>query len=333
MTAKNSIKRGVSLYSYQEEFFLRKMSLEDCISASAKMGALGIESIGEQMMPGFPNLGDAFYDQWHAWMDKYGTTPTCHDMFLDTKMFKGRLMTDEEMLGSVIRDLKHANRLGATTMRCIVNTPPHIIEMAVPYAEQYNVRIGIEIHAPFNFDHDWIKQHLDVVEKIDSDYLGIIPDMGIFEKRFPRVRSDRYIRQGAHPQIIQYISEVYARHDGAANLQDEVRAMGGNELDLAMARDLSHMTFVNPRRLLEFMPRIIHIHGKFNEMLEDYTEYSIPYHEVIAVLIEGGYTGYLSSEYEGNRHIQDAFAVDSVEQVRRQQEMFKHLLGEASEQE
>ena len=45
--------------------------------------------------------------------------------------------------------------------------------------------------------------------------------------------------------------------------------------------------------------------------------------------IEGGYDGYLSSEYEGNRHIQDAFEVDSVEQVRRQQEMFKRLLGEA----
>ena len=39
-------------------------------------------------------------------------------------------------------------------------------------------------------------------------------------------------------------------------------------------------------------------------------------------------SGYLSSEYEGNRHIQDVYEVDSVEQVRRQQEMFKKLLGE-----
>ena len=90
MTQPNTIKRGVSLYSFQEEYFLRKMSLEDCIAAAAKMGALGIESIAEQMMPGFPNLSDAFYDQWHGWMAKYGTTPTCHDMFLDTKKFKGR---------------------------------------------------------------------------------------------------------------------------------------------------------------------------------------------------------------------------------------------------
>lgn len=63
-------------------------------------------------------------------------------------------------------------------------------------------------------------------------------------------------------------------------------------------------------------------------MQDDYTEYSIPYEQIIPLLIEGGYDGYLSSEYEGNRHIQDAFPMDSVEQVRRQHVMFKRLLGE-----
>ena len=177
----SSIKRGVSLYSFQEEYFLRKMTLEDCIAASAKMGALGIESIGEQMMPGFPDLSEAFYDRWHGWMAQYGTTPTCHDMFLDTKKYKGRLMTEEEMLQSVIRDLKHANKLGCTVMRCIVNTPPGIMAKAAPYAEQYNVRMGIEIHAPFNFDHEWIQRHLETDAKVGSPYLGILPDMGILK--------------------------------------------------------------------------------------------------------------------------------------------------------
>ena len=329
MVKKHNIKRGVSLYSYQEEFFLREMTLEDCIAASAKMGALGIESIAEQMMPGFPHLSDAFYAQWHDWMQQYGTTPTCHDMFLDIKQFKGRLMTDDEMLASVVRDIKHANRLGCTVIRVIVNTPPEIMAKAAPYAEQYNVRLGLEIHAPFNFEHEWIQRHLDTIYKVGSPYLGIVPDMGIFEKRFPRVRSNRYIRRGAHPHIVQYISEVYARHEGFDRLLEDVKKMGANELDLAMANDIQHMTYVNPRRLLDYMPVIFHIHAKFNEMLEDYTEYSIPYEDVIPVLIEGGYSGYLSSEYEGNRHIQDAFEVDSVEQVRRQQVMLSRLLGEA----
>ena len=329
MAKNNQIKRGVSLYSFQEEFFLRKMTLEDCIAACAKMGANGIETIAEQMMPGFPHLSDAFYDQWHDWMDQYGVTPTCHDMFLDTKRYKGRLMTDEEMLESVIRDLKHANRLGCTVIRVIVNTPPHIMEKAAPYAEQYNVRMGVEIHAPYHFDHEWIQRHYEVMERVGSPYLGFVPDMGTYEKRFPRVRSDRYIRRGAKPEIVQTIQEAYERHEDLGKLPETVKKMGGGELELAMASDVTRIIFDDPRRLLDFMPRIFHIHAKFYEMLDSGREYSIPYEDVIPVLIEGGYQGYLSSEYEGNRHIQDAFEVDSVEQVRRQQEMFKRLLGEA----
>ena len=83
--------------------------------------------------------------------------------------------------------------------------------------------------------------------------------------------------------------------------------------------------------MLEHMALIGHIQAKFYEMTEDEVEYSIPYDEIVPVLIEGGFDGYLSSEYEGNRHIQDAFPVDSVEQVRRQHAMFARLLGETKE--
>lgn len=329
MSNRNTIKRGVSLYSFQEEYFLRKMTLEDCIATAAELGARGIEVIGEQMMPGFPKLPDAFFEQWHSWMEKYGTTPVCHDMFLDMKRFKDRLMTEEEMLESVIRDLQFANRLGCTVIRVIVNTPPEIMAKSAPYAEQYNVKMGLEIHSPFNFDHEWIQRHLQVMEQVGSAYLGFVPDMGIFVKRFPRVISERAIRDGAHEPIVSQIVETYNRHQGFEHLVDEVKQMGGNQVDLTLAEAVRHYIWTDPRRLLEHMPRIFHIHAKFYEMLADYTEYSIPYDEIIPVLIEGGYNGYLSSEYEGNRHIQDAFEVDSVEQVRRQQEMFKRLLGEA----
>lgn len=330
MMKTNQVKRGVSLYSFQEEYFLRKMSLEDCIAACAKMGALGIETIGEQIMPGFPNLSDAFYDHWHELMAKYGTTPTCHDMFLDMKKYKGRLMTDEEMLASVIRDLRHANRLGCSVIRVIVNTPPHIMEAAAPYAEEYNVRLGIEIHAPFHFDHEWIQRHHEVMERVGSPYLGFIPDMGHIEKRYPRVRYERTIRNGANPDIVHYIADAYERREDLDKLTEDVKKMGGGQLELGMVIDLSRMVYADPRRMLDFMPRIFHIHAKFYEMLPEYTEYSIPYEDIVPVLIEGGFNGYLSSEYEGNRHIQDAFEVDSVEQVRRQQEMFKRLIGETA---
>jgi hypothetical protein len=76
------------------------------------------------------------------------------------------------------------------------------------------------------------------------------------------------------------------------------------------------------------MPYIYNIHGKFYEMTEAYQEYSILYEDIIPVLIEGGYEGYINSEYEGQRNTQDAFETDSCEQIRRQQVMFRRLLRE-----
>ena len=51
--------------------------------------------------------------------------------------------------------------------------------------------------------------------------------------------------------------------------------------------------------------------------------------DIVPILIEGGYGGYIDSEYEGNRWIQDAFVVDSAAQVKQHQAMLKRLLGEA----
>jgi len=63
-------------------------------------------------------------------------------------------------------------------------------------------------------------------------------------------------------------------------------------------------------------------------MTEELREYSIPYEEVIPVLIQGGYDGYIDSDYEGQRHTQDAIETDSCEQVRRHHVMLRGLFGE-----
>ena len=320
------IKRGISLYSFQEEFFLRKLSLEDCIAAAASMGANGIEIIGEQMVPGFPKLTDKFLENWFGWMKQYGTTPVCHDMFLDFKKYKNRRLTQEEQLQSIIRDLQFANKLGCKIMRVIVSTTPELMLLAVPYAEKYDVKMGIEIHSPWHIDNAWMKRHYEAMEKSGSPYLGFIPDMGTYTKRLPRVVVDNLIRKGASEKIAAYVSEGYDNGVLSEYIVGEVSTMSNNPMDQMLAAQTRFYSYTNPKQLLPYMNRIFHIHAKFYEMIDDETEYSIPYQEVMAVLKEGGYDGYLCSEYEGNRHIQDAFEVDSVEQVRRQQAMFKKLI-------
>jgi sugar phosphate isomerase/epimerase len=339
----NPSQRGVSLYSYQQEYFLGELSLEDGVRISAELGAPGIETIAEQMMPGFPELDDAFYAQWHEWMERYGTFPTAHDMFLDTMLHKGRVMTDEEMIASVQRDIRHAAKLGCTVIRMLVITPPHIVERCLDEAARHGVKLALEIHAPHHVDTPWMQEHLAVYEKHGPEHVGFMPDMGIFVKRFPRVISERFLRDGATPEHVAYILDRYAEAADRIGpsqltmdleeLPAEVESRGGNAKDLDLAQNATRYIHSEPSRLREIAPYIHHIHGKFYEMTDEGSEYSIPYEEVVPVLLDLGYTGVFSSEYEGQRHIQDVLEVDSVEQVRRQQQMLERILTSAGKEQ
>ncbi|MFQ1002441.1 sugar phosphate isomerase/epimerase family protein [Modestobacter sp. SSW1-42] len=329
-TPAHRIQRGVSLYSYQEEFFLRTMSLEDCIRAAAECGALGIEVIPEQSIPGYPQLTDEFLQTWHGWMGQYGTHPAATDLFLDTKRHPDRWLTLEEQVASVRQDVDIAVRLGAPVVRAIINTPPEVMEAAAPYAEEAGVRLLLEVHAPFHYEHPWVLQHLEVMYRTGSPALGLMPDMGTYVRRFPRVVSERALRDGAKPELVDLIVSTYDDHGDTHALMDVVNYRGGGPVDFGLARQATHYIWSEPKAMLDHMGLIGHVQAKFYEMTDEGVEYSIPYDEIVPVLVEGGFTGHLSSEYEGNRHVQDAFPVDSVEQVRRQHAMFARLLGETT---
>ncbi|MBN3801627.1 hypothetical protein GXB81_00945 [Paraburkholderia sp. Ac-20336] len=111
MSKPTRIQRGIRLYSDRHECFLRKLDLEGYIAEAAKIGASGIEIVSEQMIP---NASDAFYAQWREWKAQYGTTPVCHDLFLDTKRYPDRRLADDECVTSIEADLRHASRLGCT---------------------------------------------------------------------------------------------------------------------------------------------------------------------------------------------------------------------------
>jgi sugar phosphate isomerase/epimerase len=327
---KTTVKRGVSLYSFQEEMFLGRMDIEQCVAFAASIGAKGIEILPEQNIASFPHVDDAEIDRWKNLMAKYGTTLTCYDMFLDTKVRKDRIMTDDEQVASIVRDLELCNRFGIRNMRMLVFIRPEILGRCVPYAEELDVHMGVEVHAPWHLEHAWILRTVEEAERLGTKHLGILPDMGIFMKHYPPVYRARFERQGARPEVAQFIVDQHEQKVMAEYTIYEVAVkMQGNKAEVAMAETLRHAPYANPKRICEYIPYFHHIQAKFYEMNEDCMDPSIAYDEVIPELVAGGWDGYLSSEYEGNRWIQDAHEVDSREQVRRQHVMFDRLIGSA----
>ena len=325
-----TIKRGVSLYSYQNETFQGKMTLEDCIRTSAEFGANGIEIIGEQTFWGWPEVGveDAAVENWHQLIAKYDCVPVSHDFMLDYKRYKGREMPFDEQVASVRKDIDFGARLGMKYIRALVSIAPEVLVAAAPYAEEKGIKILIEVHAPLHFDHPWIIRHAVAFEKSGSDALGFLPDMGMFLHAYPPVMVEKFKRLGVPAHIADYIVKAYEDRMLSEYIILNVQQMGGVGPAIAMAEVTRHNAAFEPKRMLDYMNRIHNIHGKFYQMDADYVEPSIPYDKIVAVLKQGGYDGYICSEYEGNRWIEDAEEPDSVEQVRRQQVMLAQLIGE-----
>ena len=59
-------------------------------------------------------------------------------------------------------------------------------------------------------------------------------------------------------------------------LAEKIIQMGGTEDQARLAYRGTHMIYSNPQWILDYVGHIRHIHGKFYEMLPEYTEYSIP---------------------------------------------------------
>ena len=92
MTQK--IKRGVSLYSFQNETYLGKMSLDQAIGHCAAFGARGIEVVGEQTFAGWPECGmpEAAIADWHRHL--YLTNNTLREVAPDEVLLLGDTAED-----------------------------------------------------------------------------------------------------------------------------------------------------------------------------------------------------------------------------------------------
>jgi sugar phosphate isomerase/epimerase len=329
--AQGKMKRGVSLYSYQEEYYARTMTLEDCIAEASVVGAKGIEILPTGCIPEYPNISDRWVANWHSLMAKYNTTPSCYDIFLEMDLHRDRRLSDNEAVDMLIRDIKLAKRLGYKVLRGVNHTPLDVLEKGLPYAEQNDIRLTTEIHSPIPLDGEYVNQCMDMIQRTKTKHFGLTIDLSLFLRRPIRVMAQRAIRDGIPAPIVQCIQDAFRQGVPKDKAQAEAEKMGYKDEDDGYGTYLMKVydtPMQDLKKLKALMPHVFHVHAKCWEMTEEMVEYSIPYDEIVPVLAEGGYDGYLSTEYEGQRFTQDIAETDSCEQIRRNQFMLKKLLHE-----
>lgn len=318
------IKKSVSLYSLQNEYLNHRMNLEEIITYAKEHGAEGIEILPDQMLKGAPHVDPETEEAFRKSLAEKNLTPVCDDVFLNTNLYKNRSLTKKESVALLIEEIKQANRLGFHLIRLVSMVPYWVIRPLLPYCEQYDVAIAIEVHAGMAFDIPQTKAFIEEMKAVNSPYVGLVIDTGIFCRRLPRVVRAYESSIGTSEGIFDYVDSLFEK--GTDLYQEEKKYNGmppaliaemTNEHDKISAPLLDGYENYSYDVLDDLMPYVKHFHFKTFEMTEEGPEYSIDFKGLLQYLHDHDYDGYVSCEYEGNRFTLAGKPVQEKQQVAR----------------
>lgn len=333
-----AIKSAVSLYSLQYQYIRGKMNLEDMFKFLQELGVQGVEILPDQMLKGTPNPTEETYIEWQRLVDKYQIDLACDDIFLNTNLFNNRDLTKRECVELIKQEIVMAHRLGFKTIRLVSYTPAWILEPCLETAEKYDVSLNIEIHGGMGFGMPQTDEFLKEMLRLDSPYVGIVPDTSLFCRKVPRIVGN-YCREiyGTNPEIIKYAEEL---QESGTDFFTQTLKNNGNwdpklvslirdkEKDELYANNLQGYENAPLSVLDPYVKYIKHFHFKLYEMTEEGTEYSIDYREVLQYLHDHNYNGYVATEYEGNRWIMPDTEIPDKEAVSAHQKLIQNLIKE-----
>ena len=334
------IKTSVSLYSLQYQYLTGKMNLEDIVRFMKELRVDGIEILPDQMIPGAPTPSEKTLAMWDGIMEKYPIGLACDDVFLNTNLYKNRELTRRECVELIKKEIRLAHRLGFKIIRLVSMVPAWILEPCLKTAEENDVCLCIEIHGGLGFGVPKTEEYLAEMVRLDSPYIGIVPDTSLFCRRPPRVVGDYCMKvYGTNPDLVKYAEEIWAK---GGDTFDLTQANGGKPDPKLMsyvkdpAKDMFYAVNLDgyenkPLSIMDpYVKYIRHFHFKLYDMTPEGPEYSIDFKEVLQYLHSHGYNGYVSTEYEGNRWVLPDLPVPEkeMEQVTAHQKYVQSLIRE-----
>jgi|GEM_PF-304527 len=323
--------QGVTLYSFTRAFHGREHDLEGLIRKVAAEGyGPGLEIIGFSSFRGFPQIDDAFAGRFRDLVAETGLVTTSLAINADIGIHRDRLLNQDELIEYMRRQIEAAAKLGFPIARVQISIEPDSMEALAPVAEKYGVTLALEVHADQYASHPRILALRDRYEKVGSPFLGFTMDWGATTVGFAPSLLEAYRRRGASEDLLGKVVDLwnsYYEQGPPKDQQDHAQRMGSfiglaaqnGRPDLGIDFGINGTGLFGPARVddwLEIIPWITHVHGKFFGIDEHGEEPSVPVRDLIRLLVENGYDGAVSSEYEGWHwnHWQSPFEIIASEQ-------------------
>lgn len=314
VTPPTPLKLGVTFHSFNAEFASYVWSFEDLMYNATQLGG-GVEIVGPVHHRAFPEVPEEFVTSFRNSVVRNDLTPTSYGSYADPFMRWDRAQSDDELVAYTIPQIVGAARLGFPVVR-LQHFVAHVVERLLPVAEQMDVKLGYELHVPLDLDSERTQELTAQVRRLSSKYLGLIPDAGIFARSIPEYRLAHGLALGLRQEQVDSVVALWRARRPFA---DAERALADERVD-ARAIQWAHGLWGScghsaPAALAPIMDHVIHVHAKFFSM-RDGEEPNIRYEELVGVLLDHRYHGWISSEYEGP-------PADSFAMVAQQQDMIR----------
>ena len=325
---------GLTLYSASAEFRAGWYDFDGLLNRVAELGiGPGIEIVASQVLPAYPNVTDDFVRSWQRAFDKHGFTASSFGANLDMGRRRDRDMTPDEEYEFTQTLFHGAKKLGFPLVR-IQSAKPELLRRLLPLAEDLELKLAYEIHAPLGPNSPEIMKVRDVYAELDSPLLGFVADFSSTMHSMSPTLLRAVRRAGLDDEAVERLQAIWGTEAPMRVRQEEFIAyLRGRDFDPARLGSFAHLAFnmhghVSPKEWADIMPQIMHVHAKFYDIDEQGNEPAIDYPELVRVFVEGGYRGYWSSEWEGH-----AFAelgeVDPLLLVRKQHDLIRKSMRTA----
>jgi sugar phosphate isomerase/epimerase len=333
VTDADPFKLGLTLYSASAEFRAGWYDFDGLLARVAELGiGPGIEIVASQALPTYPHVTDEFVSRWRAAFDKYGFDESSFAANLDMGRRRDRDMTPDEEFEFSELMFRGAKKLGFPLVR-IQSAKPELLRRLLPIAEELNLKLAYEIHAPMGPNAPAVMAVRETYAELDSPLLGFVADFSSTMHSMSPTLLRAVQRAGLDDEALGKLQEIWATEAAMQDRQQEfIGYLKGRDFDPGRLGSFAHLAFnmhghVDPREWADIMPQILHVHAKFYDIDDSGQEPAIDYPELVRVFVEGGYRGYWSSEWEGH-----AFAelgeVDPLVLVRRQHDLIRTTMRE-----
>jgi sugar phosphate isomerase/epimerase len=336
------MKFAVNTWTFSIAFEDGRLNLEDCFKAMKTLpGSVdGIEILANRRdtynQAGWV-MTKSDTEKFKELTAQYNIVPVCYDsVVMGTKdgkfvhEFRKRRRNPSQddynrQMAWLKDEIDFCASLGFRFMRVpiVLGFYEEIFSDSFKYAEEKNVGLCMEIHAPLHIvDDDIVSSWLELVDKSGGSIHGVIPDFAIFTRELPAPLVRKVLRSGAKEDSVKKICDAFR---SGGDIEKAIAASGEDAALEPLISQVRQISPIKPRDLEIVRKYIRHVHAKFYEVDENYIEHGIDFAGALGVLKDIGYDGYISSEYEGFLW-ESKDRLDELEQTRRVHIMMQEML-------